>query len=217
MNADIPKQYLKLNNKTIIEHTLDCFLRRKDIKGIAVALARNDRYWPELEIADHEKIITAPGGAERHESVLNALHALSDTADPNDWVLVHDAVRPCLSQTDIDKLVDAVSPHTVGGVLAVPVQDTMKRSNDKDEIIETVDRNRLWHALTPQMFRLQLLSDALSTAAANHTSITDEAMAMELQGHSPLLVEGRANNIKITQSSTLLLAGMYLKSAGGKI
>ena len=217
MNADIPKQYLKLNNKTIIEHTLDCFLRRKDIKGIAVALARNDRYWPELEIADHEKIITAPGGAERHESVLNALHALSDTADPNDWVLVHDAVRPCLSQTDIDKLVDAVSPHTVGGVLAVPVRDTMKRSNDKDKIIETVDRNRLWHALTPQMFRLQLLSDALSTAAANHTSITDEAMAMELQGHSPLLVEGRANNIKVTQSSTLLLAGMYLKSAGGKI
>jgi len=211
MNVDIPKQYLKINGKTIIEHTLDCFLQRDDIKGIVVVLAADDTYWPSLTIAGHKKIIQTPGGKERYESVLNGLKVLSGIAKVNDWVLVHDAARPCLNQTDIDNMLQAVSVHSVGGLLAVPVRDTMKRTDDHNEVKETVERNNLWHALTPQMFRLQILTEALENAIRNEINITDEAMAIERFGLSPLLVAGNAKNIKVTQNDDLLLAETYLK------
>lgn len=211
MSLDIPKQYIKLHDKTVIEHSLDCFIRRADIKGVVVVIAKDDPHWPRLDIAAEANIITAPGGAERYQSVLNGLDALAQVADANDWVLVHDAARPCLGQTDIDRLIHAASANGVGGVLAVPVTDTIKRTDGKGAITATVDRDHLWRALTPQMFQLQLLSDAINAAVENNSSITDEAMAMELRGHVPLLVEGQANNIKITRNSDLLLANMYLK------
>ena len=134
-------------------------------------------------------------------------------ADASDWVLVHDAARPCLRSEDIDKLIEKAI-NDIGGILAVPVRDTMKRADDDQHISETVDRNQLWHALTPQMFRLGQLHDVLTLALDNNQLVTDEASAMELAGHKPLLVEGHSDNIKITRPEDLALAEYYLKQQG---
>ena len=153
MGVDKPKQYIEVSNKTIIEHTIECFLDREEIEKVVVAISNTDEFWPELQISKHEKVITAPGGAERYQSVFNGLKELQDKAEQSDWVLVHDAARPCLSQSAIDRLMKELREHEVGGILAMPCRDTMKRSNEKSEIIDTVERESLWHAQTPQMFK----------------------------------------------------------------
>ncbi|MCK5867358.1 MAG: 2-C-methyl-D-erythritol 4-phosphate cytidylyltransferase, partial [Mycoplasmataceae bacterium] len=130
---------------------------------------------------------------------------------PDDWVLVHDAARPCVRQTDIENLIIKLANHSVGGILALPVRDTMKRSNPEAEIVETVEREGLWHALTPQMFRLELLFNALQTVLNNNELVTDEAQAIEKQGFKPLLIAGHADNIKITHPQDLTLAELYLR------
>ena len=210
MQADIPKQYLRIKGRFILEHTLEVFCSHPMIAGVVVVLAANDDNWRSLPGIGHAKVMTAPGGAERFNSVLNGLRYLHQHADNDDWVLVHDAVRPCLTHADIDHLVERLREHPVGGLLALPVRDTMKRANATGEVVETVSRSGLWHALTPQMFKLAMLERAIERAISESTLITDEAQAMELCGYRPQLVQGRAENIKITQRGDLPLAELFL-------
>lgn len=210
MGADRPKQYLSLLGKTVIEHTLERLLEAKLFAGIAVAVSPEDPYWPELAISRHPKIHTAPGGRERADSVKNGLDFLAPLAGANDWVLVHDAARPCVHAADIVKLTSTLADDPVGGILALPVHDTLKRV-ESGAIMETVDRRQIWRALTPQMFRLGALHHALEDAAQRGLVVTDEASALELQGRRPRIVEGRPDNIKITRPEDLSLAAFYLE------
>lgn len=207
-----PKQYFTLFGKTVLEHSLDRMLEPAAIEGAVVAISEDDRYWKALGYRHDKSVRLAPGGKERCDSVLNALQILSRKAHDSDWVLVHDAARPCVRQDDIQKLIDTCSDHPVGGILAVPVRDTIKKSNDLNEISETIDRASLWHAQTPQMFRLGMLRDALSKALEKGVVITDESSAMEWAGFKPLLVEGHADNIKITRKEDAALAQYYLEA-----
>ncbi|MFO7592840.1 MAG: 2-C-methyl-D-erythritol 4-phosphate cytidylyltransferase [Pseudomonadota bacterium] len=209
MQADRPKQYLALHGKTVLEHTLSRFLDHPQIAGVVVAVTDGDPYWRDLAIA-HPKLLTASGGEERCHSVLNALHVLSQHADSDDWVLVHDAARPCLRREDIDRLISTLDNHPVGGLLGLPVADTMKRTTADGTVIETVSRENLWRALTPQMFRVNDLYQALETALASRQLVTDEASAMELAGKAPKMIEGHGDNIKITRPQDLRLAELYL-------
>lgn len=208
MGSDCPKQYLEIQGKTILQHTLERF-NLKAIAGIVVCIADHDTYWDNLTLL--MPVIRANGGTERCHSVLNGLQVLQQQAQPDDWVLVHDAARPCVRQSDIETLIARLANHPIGGLLALPVRDTMKRSNAKAEIVETVERDGLWHALTPQMFRLELLVNALQTVLNNNELVTDEAQAIEKQGLKPLLVAGHADNIKITHPQDLALAELYLQ------
>lgn len=213
MGAAIPKQYLPLAGSTVIEQTLDRLLANPSIRAICVSLGAHDGFWPELAIARHERVLRAPGGEERCHSVLNGLATLMESAgaDPGDWVLVHDAARPCLAAADLQRLLDELRDDPVGGILAFPVRDTMKRASADGRIARTEDRTGLWHALTPQMFRLGALHQAISQALADGFLVTDEASAMEHAGHEPRLIEGRADNIKVTRPEDLAVAGFFLE------
>jgi len=211
MNADRPKQYLPLAGKTVIEHTLERFLCHPALSGIVVVLDKDDRYWEALKIVNDTRLKTVVGGTERCHSVLNALDDLNHHAAPQDWVLVHDAARPCLATQDLDLILEALTEDAVGGILAMPVKDTIKRGTMDLRIAETVDRKALWHALTPQMFRLGLLTEALRVSLQDHYLVTDEASAVEHIGLQPKLVQGRADNIKITHPEDLSLAEYFLK------
>jgi 2-C-methyl-D-erythritol 4-phosphate cytidylyltransferase len=210
MNADRPKQYLELAGETVIEHTLSRLLQAEVFSAIAVAISAEDPYWPELAIAKHDLIITAPGGKERADSVLSGLKAIREQAKDDDWVLVHDAARPCLTTGDIRLLIDTLVNDEVGGILALSSHDTLKNVQDKDIILGTLDRRTIWRALTPQMFRYGLLKSALEEADGN-PAITDEASALELMGLKPKIVEGRPDNIKITRPEDLALAQFYME------
>ena len=210
MGVDKPKQYIEVNGKTILEHTIHCFIEREEIEKVVVAISATDEYWPELDISKNEKVITAPGGVERYQSVFNSLKELQGKADNNDWVMVHDAARPCLSQSTIDRLIIELREHEVGGILAMPCRDTMKRSNDAGEIIDTVERESLWHAQTPQMFKYEKLYSAINDVLEKDIVVTDEAMAIELSGFKPLMVTGQQENIKITHKDDLKYLDTYL-------
>jgi len=212
MNAEHPKQYLEIQGKTVLEHTLDCFIHHPRISGIVVAIAEHDDYWPKLSIKTDRPILTVKGGDERCHSVLNALQGLRELAEDHDWVLVHDAARPCLRKHDLDKLLITMATHPVGGLLGVPVHDTIKRVDPVMTVEKTVDRSALWRALTPQMFRYGMLQAALSKALADDYLVTDEASAIEHAGHSPLMLEGHAENMKITRPEDLELADFYISS-----
>ena len=210
MGVDKPKQYISINNKTIIEHTIDCFIYREEIEKIIVAISKEDEFWTTLEISGHDKIMTASGGKERYQSVLNSLQMLSGEAEDDDWVMVHDAARPCLNQSAIDRLIIELKTHDIGGILAMPCRDTMKRSNDTGEIDETVERQSLWHAQTPQMFKYGKLLLAIQDALKNKAVVTDEAMAVERLGFKPMLVLGHQENIKLTYKDDLESLKAYL-------
>ncbi len=210
MQADIPKQYLKLHGRTVIEHTLNCFARHAEIAGIVVVIHANDPYWSELELSLPVPLYTVSGGKERADSVFNGLHFLIHELQQGDsLVLVHDAARPCLSQHDLDALLSQ-QHNPAGAILAMPVRDTMKHEQ-QGCIDHTVSRTHLWHALTPQMFKAQALYQALDQALQEGAEITDEASAMEYAGMHPLLVEGAASNIKITRPDDLNLAAFFLQ------
>lgn len=210
MRNRTPKQYLRLRGRTVIEHTLAQFISHRKISGIIVAIDSQDSIWPSLIIDSSKPLITAGGGRERAHSVQNALRRLDSTAQTDDWILVHDAVRPCLTRHDLDKLLVMLEGDPVGGILAAPVRDTLKRGDPDNRIEETVDRTGLWHALTPQMFRLGVLRNALEAAIAGREIITDEAAAVERAGLKPRLVEGRSDNVKITHPEDLGLAERIL-------
>jgi len=213
MGSETPKQYLQLNDKTVIEHTLRVFDLHDAISEVVVVISKEDEFWPSLDIKISKPLHIADGGNERCDSVLNGLKLLESKADDTDWVLVHDAARPCLRKEDLTLMLEILLQDAVGGILAVPVRDTMKRSTAKNTIKETVERDNLWHALTPQMFRLGLLRAALESALKDNQVITDEASAMELAGYQPLLIEGHADNLKITRPEDLALAAFFLRQA----
>ena len=209
MNADRPKQYLELADKTVIEHTLLRLLSANVFTAVAVAISKEDPYWPELVVSKHEKIITADGGKERADSVLSALKSIRSLAADEDWVLVHDAARPCITATDIKLLIETLRDDEVGGILALSSHDTLKDVQGKN-ILGTLDRSHIWRALTPQMFKYGSLKNALEIAEGN-PAITDDASALELQGLQPKIVEGRPDNIKITRPEDLALAQFYME------
>lgn len=205
MAADRPKQYLELAGQTIIEHTLACFLDHPQLLGVVVSLAADDPYWPHLACAADPRIRRATGGRERADSVLGGLRRLGELgAQARDWVLVHDAARPNLARTDLDLLLAELADDPVGGLLAVPARDTLKRVGSDGRVLETVDRALIWQAYTPQMFRLAELQQALGDALLAGANITDEASALEWMGRSPRLIEGRGDNLKVTRPEDLL-------------
>ncbi|UFH50327.1 2-C-methyl-D-erythritol 4-phosphate cytidylyltransferase [Pseudomonas sp. KNUC1026] len=199
MAADRPKQYLPVAGRTLIEHTLACFLDHPALKGVVVSLAEDDPFWPSLACAQDARVQRASGGRERADSVLNALlHLSAQGAGEDDWVLVHDAARPNLARSDLDQLLTLLADDPVGGLLAVPARDTLKRADANGRAQQTIDRSVVWQAYTPQMFRLGPLQRALADAMVAGIAVTDDASAMEWAGQFPRLVEGRADNLKVT-------------------
>lgn len=211
MGSDLPKQYLPLAGSSVLEQTLQRLLDHPRIAGLVVAISEGDPYWSGHTPHSHKPLLTASGGPERCHSVLNALDALAGHADQRDWVLVHDAARPCLRAGDIDRLLEQLTDHPVGGLLGCPVSDTLKRVDGGLGVEVTVDRSSLWRALTPQMFRIGALTRALRAALAKGALVTDDASAMELSGLKPLMVEGQSDNIKITHPQDLALAEFILQ------
>jgi 2-C-methyl-D-erythritol 4-phosphate cytidylyltransferase len=215
MQADRPKQYLQLAGKTVLEHTVTTLLALPHTSRLYLALSPQDPYFPLLPLASDPRVCRVDGGTERADSVLAGLMAIDAVQYP--WTLVHDAARPLVQHSDINKLITACLTASVGGILASPVRDTMKRGLAQADglalVQTTVERQQLWHALTPQLFSTLLLRDALSRALAAGVAITDEASAMEWAGHPVQLVPGRADNLKITQPEDLALARFYLEQA----
>jgi 2-C-methyl-D-erythritol 4-phosphate cytidylyltransferase len=206
--SPIPKQYLPLCGATVVEHALRPFLVRTECAGVVVVLGDDDRLWRSLSIARDPRIATTRGGNERSDSVHAGMQALKPRASNTDWVLVHDAARPCLSDEDLLHLLETLRDDAVGGLLAAPVVDTLKRADADGRVACTVDRAGLWHALTPQMFRFEILERAL----ANRGAGTDEAQAVESLSLKPRLVQGSADNLKITTRSDLLRAERILNA-----
>ena len=216
MQAECPKQYLRIESRFILDITLSRVLDSAEFAGCMVSLNPADTWWPTTEASQDARIQTCEGGAERADSVLAALRALAGQARDDDWVLVHDAARPCVHPDDLGNLIASVAEHPVGGLLAAPVADTLKKAEpgDKPHVQATVDRRPLWRALTPQMFRYSALRTALEKALAAGQPVTDESSALEfsgaVSGTMPLLVEGRPDNIKVTVPADLDLAGFIL-------
>jgi 2-C-methyl-D-erythritol 4-phosphate cytidylyltransferase len=207
MGAGSPKQYLRIGGKPMLRHTLDAFLSSDLVAHTFVVVSPDDPYIDSVA-PNHGVTILRCGGASRMESVRNGLAVLANTLAPTDWVLVHDAARPGLNAELIEKLILATGDHPVGGLLGLPVVDTVKRCID-GEACGTIPRNGLWLAQTPQMFRYQLLREAL-TAATDPNTITDDASAVEALGLTPKLVEGHPRNLKVTLPDDIRIAELYL-------
>lgn len=209
MGADVAKQYLALRGRTLLEHAMAPLLACERIQAVVLVVAASDTRWAEGAPLD-ARVLTAVGGAERCHSVLSGLERLADRAAPADWVLVHDAARPCLSGEELEDLFEALDDDPVGGLLAVPLADTLKAADESGRVARTVPRAGLWRALTPQMFRYGLLRDALARAIGAGVPVTDEAAAIEYAGHRPALVAGRSANLKVTGPEDLALAEAVL-------
>lgn len=211
--AGRPKQYLPLAGRTLIEHSLRAVLAHDDVDGVVVALSPDDSDWPGWREIGGKPVIACIGGAERADSVLAGLHALPGTVNDDQWVLVHDAARPCLRARDLARLLSVGRADPVGALLAAPVRDTLKRADQVGRSQATEPRDWLWRALTPQLFRRGGLTRALEAALRAGIRITDEAMAMERLGLRPCLVEGSEDNIKVTTPADLALAEFILSQA----
>lgn len=210
MQADRPKQYLTLDNQTILEHTLNRLLGFAPLNKIILPIAKHDTYFSSLSLAQNDHIVPCHGGAERFESVLNGLNqALELGASHNDWVMVHDVARPCITHQDLQSLFDQRNDQ--GAILGMQVRDTMKRCDEHGRILTTVEREHLWHALTPQLARIGLLKDCIETCMSEQHSITDEASALEYCGYQPIMVAGLPSNIKVTRPDDLAMAHTFLQ------
>jgi len=215
--AGLPKQYRRLAGKPLIEQTLERLLAHPAIDGAVVALASDDLHWSTLGLNFDKPLLTCIGGENRADSVLAALHALPESVEENALVLVHDAARPCVRHTDLDRLICAAQGDPVGALLALPSRDTLKRADAHARVRATVPREQLWRAQTPQAFRRSTLTNALEQARANGALVTDEASAMEWLDLLPLLVEGHEDNIKVTVAADLTLAECILAAQRGKV
>lgn len=213
MQLDFPKQYIKIKNCTVIEHTLKTLLAHPNIVRIIVSLHQEDKYFQKLSISSDLRILSVLGGKERINSVLSGLIVKTDAK----WVIIHDAVRPCLSYQDLENLISITKNSKVGGILARPVCDTIKYSDQKNQkILHTIPRKKLWHALTPQLFPINLLQFCLTKIIENKVDITDEASALEYCGYHPWIVLGSYKNIKITYPEDLIFAEFYLEELSKK-
>lgn len=210
MGAGKPKQYLRIAGRTVLEYACDAFLQCSRVRGLVIALHPNDSEFATLDLANDSRVSSVVGGAERADSVLAALDALAKEAGPTDWVMVHDAARPCLQAATVEELLASLSKHEVGGVLAQPATETIKLAGSNGDIAETLPREHVWLAQTPQVFRYGILCEALRRAAADGVVATDESMAVERLGHKPLLLKSEALNIKVTRPQDLPLAAWYL-------
>ncbi len=216
MKANCPKQYLCINNKAILTHTVMKLLDHERISKVIISLGVDDQYFPESELVHQSNIIRVDGGKERVDSVLNGLKVIDQKDYP--WVLVHDAARPCITHQDIDNLIEQCLARDCGGILATPVRDTMKRGSVGKSITikETVDREQLWHALTPQMYKTNELISAIEQALDQGLAITDEASAIESANLPSLLIPASTENIKITHPNDLALAEFYINKQVNK-
>jgi 2-C-methyl-D-erythritol 4-phosphate cytidylyltransferase len=212
MDSGLPKQYLEIAGVTIVEHSVKALLASQRVHGVVVALHADDSRASTLPVFEDKRVQCVSGGAQRSDSVLAALAALLVQGELDDWVLVHDAARPCLQLADLRRLMDRVCASDIGGILAEPMVDTVKQAGDDDRVLRTLDRRRLWRAQTPQMFRLGPLYAALEGAKKQGLSITDEASAMELAGHPVQLIMGSPRNLKVTLPADLELAAWYLRA-----
>ncbi len=206
----VPKQYLALAGKPLIAQALIRLLAHPAIEGAMIALAADDTHWATLALRFDKPVLSCVGGADRADSVLAALRALPDAVEADALVLVHDAARPCIRHTDLDRLLEAAQSDAVGALLALPLRDTLKRADTQARVLATVPREQLWRAQTPQAFRRGVLMRALEQARADAIAITDEAMALERIGLQPLLIEGSEDNIKVTVAADLALAERIL-------
>lgn len=209
VGGDRPKQYLPIGGRLLIEHTLDRLARHARIDGLMVVLSPGDELWPGLSELRGKPVRTTSGGAERCDSVLAGLQALPDSVRDADFVLVHDAARPCVRLADISRLIE-LAGRGEGGLLGAPLRDTLKRADPAGCSALTEPRDLRWRAFTPQMFRRGALAVALREASRRGVNVSDEAMAMELAGHAPLLVEGAEDNIKVTTAADFALAEFLL-------
>jgi len=222
MLSTCPKQYLLINNESILSHTVNRLLSHAKISKVILALSENDDYFAQTSLINHPDIIRVAGGKDRVDSVLNGLRAISVKDSP--WVLVHDAARPCVNHQDIDHLINQCLQHDVGGLLAAQVVDTIKQSavqviddnttvntSEVNKVSTTIDRNYLWQALTPQMYKTKELLNAINKAQTDGVAITDESSAIEYVGLTSLLVSASRENIKITRPEDLALATFYLE------
>lgn len=216
MGAPIPKQYLQLAGKPVLQHVIDVFSACPEIEQVYVVLSPNDAWIDDYIISGKIRLpkdkvtVLRCGGETRRDSVLQGLEAISPGLSLKDWILVHDAARPGLTPEMVKELIDEVGDHPVGGLLALPVVDTVKRSGKSG--VETISREGLWLAQTPQMFRYGTLVQAI----LEHPKVTDEAGAIEAMGFVPKLVEGHLSNSKITRPSDMSLVEMFLKARAAK-
>jgi 2-C-methyl-D-erythritol 4-phosphate cytidylyltransferase len=212
VGGDIPKQYLPLAGKPMLMQTITRLAAHSRIAGVMVVLAPNDKYWAGMQTLRGKPVRTAVGGDERADSVAAGLEALHDKVEDSQFILVHDAARPCVRASDIDKLIELGVPAG-GAILASPLRDTLKRAGSDGRVVVTEPRESRWRALTPQLFRLGELRKALTATKAAGISATDEAMAMERAGNRPLLVEGSDDNIKVTTAPDFALAEFVLSKS----
>ena len=208
MRSGIAKQYLEFHGKGIIEHCLDRLLSFAGIDGAVVVLSEDDEHWERIGYESNKPLFTAIGGSERLDSVYSGLETLRESCGNDVIALVHDAVRPLVSHHDLGRVIDAARANGGGAILAAPVADTLKRQDDQMGIAATEAREGLWRALTPQVFHLQPLMSALKRVIDDEISITDDAQAREMAGYRPSLVNGSADNFKITSPGDLELAEM---------
>lgn len=207
----VPKQYCSLSGKPVMSHSIEAVGNHRLVRGVTVALAPDDRYYDDLVRPSFPQVLTVTGGDSRAQTVINGLRFILDRDSDCDWVLVHDAARPCLTPASLSKLLDRGLRSPCGAILAVPASDTLKRA-DEDGLIEcTVDRARIWAAQTPQLFPIRDLAANLEAALSMGLSPTDESAAMEAAGKHPLLVEGASTNIKITGANDLSLAEFIMQ------
>jgi 2-C-methyl-D-erythritol 4-phosphate cytidylyltransferase len=212
MGGELPKQYLEVAGATLMEHSLHALLGCERLDGVVVVLHQKDTHAARLSVFQDPRVHTVTGAEQRSGSVLAGLQALMVRAAPQDWVLVHDAARPCLQTADIVRLIEAVTTRDTGGILAEPIVDTVKQASADALVVRTLDRATLWRAQTPQMFRLGELHRALAQAHDRGLAVTDEATAMELAGHPVQLVAGAVGNLKVTVPADLPLAAWYLQA-----
>jgi len=205
----VPKQYLPLAGKPLLLHTLERLAAHPRIAGLMVALAVDDPHWPDLSSLRGKPVLSCLGGGERADSVLAGLRALVDKVEKDNFILVHDAARPCVREDDITRLIE-LGIAAGGALLAAPLRDTLKRADADSRALATEPREARWRALTPQLFRHGELVAALESAGAAGIAVTDEAMAMERKGFKPLLVEGAESNIKVTTPADMMLAEFLL-------
>ena len=210
MQGQLPKQYLTLCRKSILEHTLDRLLSFEDINGVILVLRSDDRHWENLDYQSQKPLIIATGGDERQDSVYSGLLKLLELETGDPLVMIHDAVRPLVLHRDLERLIKVGKNNPAGAILGAPVSDTLKRQNENENIVETVARKGLWRAFTPQLFRAKLLFQAFKHVRENNLQITDDAAAIEALGMRPGLVDSSAQNIKITHPHDLELATQIL-------
>ena len=213
MNSIIPKQYIALDNGlTVIDQTLKTFLEVDSINGCIVAISNNDSEFKSSLFSSHPKMLAiATGGKERIHSVMSSLEKLKFIANESDWVLVHDAVRPCIKTSDIEKLIYELKNNDTGGLLGIRITDTVKQTNNVNFVEKTIDRSNLWQACTPQMYRFGVLFKALGKAIKDNFNATDEASAIEHSSLKSQMVQCSKSNIKITTPEDIELANYYLK------